>query len=102
MVKKLTNKFKGGDLRTIKGVHKTIAQVKNAKDFDNLFKGLSDKDRLVVMRSADAIEKITLSQPQYLQKHKNNLLTLLDSAGHIELKWHLAQLIIRLSLTEDE
>jgi hypothetical protein len=102
LAKKLTDTLKGGDLRSIKGVDKTIPKVNSVKDFDNLFKGLFDTDRLVVMRSADAIEKITLSQPQYLQKHKNSLLKLIDTAGHIELKWHLAQLIVRLSLTEDE
>jgi hypothetical protein len=102
LTKKLTDKFKDGDLRTIKGVDSIIKQIKTAKDFDNLFKGLFDANRHIVMRSADAIEKITLTHRQYLQKHKNELLKLCNDVEHIELKWHLAQLIARLKLNEDE
>lgn len=54
------------------------------------------------MRSADAIEKITKAHRKYLDKHKAELLTFLSSDSHIELKWHLAQLITRVTLTEDE
>lgn len=97
-----SNKLRGGDLRSIGKVASVISNIKSAKDFEVLFKNLFDKDRLVVMRTADAVEKITLRHPEYLKPHKKELFKLLNSAEHIELKWHIAQLIVRLKLNETE
>lgn len=100
------NKFqdilKGGDLRSIGKANEIIGMVNNQAAFDELFEGLTHPDRKVVMRTADAIEKITLRKPDYLQKHKTGLLNLCQSAKDIELKWHLALLVSRLSLTQKE
>jgi hypothetical protein len=96
------NKLKGGDLRSIGEANAIVSEITNQQAFDELFKGLSDTDRLVVMRSADAIEKITIAHPEYLKSHKKELIELLQSAKHIELKWHLAQLMPRLKLNETE
>lgn len=102
----ITNKLKGGDLRSLGRTNALISEVTTQKKFDELFKGLFDANRLVVMRSADAIEKITIAHPEYLESHKKELLELFQSAKHIELKWHLAQLIprliIRLKLNNEE
>ncbi len=101
-----TNKLKGGDLRSLGKTSVVVSGISNQREFDNLFIGLFDADRLVVMRSADAIEKVTQENPEYLETHKEELLKLFQSANHIELKWHLAQLIprlvLRLKLNEEE
>lgn len=94
--------LQGGDLRSIGKSNKIIQYVKNQEDFDELFIELTNPDRKVVMRTADAIEKITINHPGYLKKHKNQLLQLLKNARNIELKWHMALLISRVSLTEKE
>jgi hypothetical protein len=99
---KLTDILKGGDLRSTGKVDEVIKKVNSQKSFDELFSGLFDADRLVVMRSADAIEKITLIHPKYLRQHTGKLLELLNSTSHIELKWHLAQLTTRIKLNENE
>jgi hypothetical protein len=96
------SKLKGGDLRSIGKANTLITEITNQRKFDELFKGLFNNDRLVVMRSADAIEKITIEHPEYLDSHKNALLELLQIANHIELKWHLAQITPRLKLTKKE
>jgi hypothetical protein len=101
-VSSTTNKLKGGDLRSVGSVASIITAIKSAKEFDTLFKGLFDKDRLVVMRIADAVEKITLEHPEYLTPHKEELLQLLKTAKHIELKWHIAQLATRIKLNTIE
>jgi hypothetical protein len=98
----ITNKLKGGDLRSLGKTNEIVSELTNQKQFDELFAGLFDADRLVIMRSADAIEKITQTHPEYLESHKGQLLRLLQSAKHIELKWHLAQLMARLKLDEEE
>lgn len=94
--------LQGGDLRSIGKANEVVALVKNQTDFDELFPGLSHPDRKVVMRTADAIEKITLKNPDFLQKHKKALLKLCQKDQDIELKWHLALLLPRLSLTPKE
>lgn len=92
----------GGDLRSIGQSNSVTAKIKTQNDFDELFKFLFHTDRLVVMRAADAIEKITINKPQYLLKHKQNILDLCQVARNKELKWHLALLLPRLHLNNKE
>lgn len=94
--------LKGGDLRSIGNVSAIIKSVKDQDDFDELYKGLFNPDRKVIMRTADAIEKITLAEPSFLQKHKKELLQLCQTAKEIELKWHLALLVSRFQLNKKE
>jgi hypothetical protein len=100
------NKFhdilKGGDLRSIGRSNDIVAVINSQHEFDELFIGLRSSDRKVVMRTADAIEKITKHNTIYLQKHKKELLNLCQISKHIELKWHLALLITRLRLSKRE
>jgi hypothetical protein len=98
----ISNKLKGGDLRSVGKVNSVIEKITNQQTFDELFKDLFDNDRLIVMRTADAVEKITITHPEYLKLHKKQLLDLLDEAVNKELKWHLAQLISRLNLNNKE
>lgn len=102
----ISNKLKGGDLRSIGDVKTLLPEIISQQKFDELFEDLFSVDRSIVMRSADAIEKVTVSHPEYLKSHKKELLGLLNTAKHIELKWHLAQLVPRLmrqvKLSEDE
>ncbi|MCJ7468618.1 MAG: hypothetical protein MUO53_18215 [Maribacter sp.] len=92
----------GGDLRSIAGVDALIRLIKDQGDFDRLFEYLHKEDRLVVMRAADAIEKISKSHPEYLKGYTQDLIKLLDSAQEKELKWHLALLITRVALDPDQ
>ena len=94
--------LKGSDLRTIGNSNKVVHLVTNQQSFDELFKLLFHTDRHIVMRAADAIEKITKIDSAYLQPHKKQLIKLCTTVNNYELKWHLAQLIPRLILTEHE
>lgn len=99
---KYQNILKGGDLRSIGEANRIIELVKTQNEFDELFVGLTSADRKVVMRTADAMEKITVAKSDYLQKHKKQLIQFCETATNIELKWHLALLISRVSLTSKE
>ncbi len=66
----------GGDLRSIGKSNFIVGSIHHQKDFDILYKCLSHPDRKVVMRTADAIEKITTVHPFYLAKHKSAILRL--------------------------
>ena len=102
----ITSKFRqqlsGKDLRSIGSSDLVAAQVNSQDDFDELFACLFVPDRLVVMRAADAVEKVTTAHPEYLNKHKEQVLKLCTAANHKELKWHLALLVSRLELEPGE
>lgn len=101
-MKKFEPYLKGGDLRSTVGVAQLVPLIKSQNDFDLLFAYLSDENRLLAMRAADAVEKITVDHTEYLKPHTTHLIQLLDRARHKELKWHLAQLIARVPLTNDQ
>jgi hypothetical protein len=92
----------GGDLRSIGKSNSVILKIQTQNDFDELFQCLFHEDRLVVMRAADTIEKITINNTQYLAKHKDAIIKLCNVAMDKELKWHLALLIPRLNLDAKE
>jgi hypothetical protein len=94
--------LQGGDLRSVAGVDALIHLIKDQGDFDQLFEYLYKEDRLIVMRAVDAIEKISKNRPEYLEGYTKDLIKLLDGAQEKELKWHLAQLITRVSLDPDQ
>src|SRR5687767_12489657 len=92
----------GKDLRTIGQNNIVIRAVKDQKSFDELFRLIFHHERPIVMRVADAVEKLTVKHPEYLKSHKSQLLRALKSADHKELKWHIAQLITRVDLNRKE
>ena len=54
------------------------------------------------MRTADAIEKITVDRPELLVPYKYELLELAASSGEKEFRWHMALLLPRLKLRGSE
>lgn len=98
----LRSYLQGGDLRSIAKVNEIVLFVENRADFDELFQYLYSDDRLIVMRAADAIEKITMQKPEYLITHRNAITALLKQAANKELKWHLALLTTRVNWSTDE
>jgi exonuclease VII large subunit len=92
----------GGDLRSLGESNLLSTKIKDQSNFDELFKCLFHKDRIVVMRAADAIEKITTNNKHYLTSHKNEIIKLCELVNNKELKWHLALVIPRLHLNTKE
>lgn len=91
-----------GDLRSTGKSSLIITAVQNQEEFDELFQFLFHKNRLVRMRTADVLEKISATNTGYLKSHKKELIQLLHNSTTIELQWHLAQLISRIPLTDKE
>ena len=94
----LTGLLSGGDLRSIGQSNHVVGLIKNQADFDNLFQFLFHENRLIAMKAADAIEKITVSTGGYLTKHKHKLIRLCKQDLPKEIKWHLALLVSRITL----
>jgi hypothetical protein len=95
--------LQGGDRRTIGRADKVAAIVsKDPRLFPALIAGLWSDDPLVRMRSADAAEKVTRSDPKLLRPYKKELLGLMADATQQELRWHLAAMVPRLPLNSKE
>ncbi|MFY9946809.1 MAG: hypothetical protein WAL07_12190 [Exiguobacterium chiriqhucha] len=93
----------GGDLRSIGHVDAVVAYVGNDPDrFSELMTGLTDDRPVVRMRSADAMEKVTRRHPKLLRAHQASLFEQLQIATQQEVRWHLAQLMPRMTWTEEE
>ena len=101
-MKSFLNELKGGDLRSLGNTNKVVTHIKTQSDFDELFSGLYSSDRKVVMRCADAVEKVTRDHPEYLKKYKEEIIKFSEKVENIEFKWHLAQLLPRLNLSLSE
>lgn len=88
----------GRDRRLRGRSEKVLESVTDQESFDELFRLLFHNERLLVIRAADAIEKISGTHPEFLARHRAQLFSLLNNALHKELKWHLALLIARVEL----
>jgi hypothetical protein len=98
----LTNLLLGKDLRTIRQNSVVVNSIHDQRNFDELFSLVFHHERTLVMRAIDAIEKVTAKHPEFLTPHKSQLIEVLNSADHKELKWHIAQLLPRVDLTVAE
>ncbi|MGD9079245.1 MAG: hypothetical protein PVG96_07890 [Desulfobacterales bacterium] len=96
---KILSRLQGGDRRSIGNVGEVVAAVRKKPDlFKDLVAGLFEKDPVVRMRAADAMEKISLEKPESLQPFKTELIRLAQQTQQQELRWHMAQMIPRLKL----
>ena len=96
-------KLAGGDRRSIGRVSEVVAEVLNDPSlFEVVFNGMLSDDPIIRMRSADAVEKITQEHPEYLQPHKEKLIQQVARINQQEVRWHVAQMLPRLELSEEE
>ena len=100
---KILSSLRGGDRRSIGNVAEVVTAVLKEPDlFKELVTGLFDEDPVVRMRAADAMEKLSLENPHFLQPFKPELIRLARQTQQQELRWHAAQMIPRLKLTPKE
>jgi hypothetical protein len=101
--KNLLALLKGGDRRSTGGSDVVATKVsRNLELFPELMAGLWSDDPLVRMRAADAAEKVTRANRELIQPYKQQLLRLMAETEQPELRWHLAAMIPRLSLSRTE
>lgn len=101
--KRLLEKLTGGDRRSIGRANEVVDEVlHNPSLFGALFDGLYNNAPLTRMRAADAIEKITATRPEWLEPYKEKLLGTVAASDQQEIRWHVAQMLPRLTLTRAE
>jgi hypothetical protein len=99
----IISKLKGGDRRSIGRANEVAQEVEqNPHLFEALFNGLYDEDPIIRMRSADAIEKVTQTQPQLLSGYTSKLISILELPQQQEVCWYLAQIVPRVEYSEEE
>lgn len=95
--------LKEGDRRTTGRVAEAVSlAVRKPAHIDELVDLLSHTAPEVRMRAADALEKSTAQNIEPLARHKDHLLELVEVAKQNEVRWHLAQILVRLELSEME
>ena len=97
------SKLAGADRRSIGKSAEVVADVlADPGLFGVLFEGMLDQDPVIRMRAADAIEKVTVSHPEYLAPYKTRLVHEVAQIDQQEVRWHVCQLVSRLKLTHAE
>ena len=95
----ILKKLQGGDRRSIGRVDEVVVSVLGSISlFEELINGLFTADPVLRMRAADAVEKATLVRPELLTPHKKNLIRLAGDTDQQEVRWHMAQILPRLTL----
>lgn len=95
--------LKGGDRRSIGRAEEAAAEVlADPTLFRHLVRAMQAPHPVVRMRAADAVEKVTRHNPILLNGHKKKFLGSLANLGQKEVRWHVAQVIPRLSLNPRE
>jgi len=96
-------KLKGGDRRSIGRVDEVLAEVlADPGVFEGLFQGLLAEDPVLRMRAADAVEKVSREHPEYLEPFKALILEQVADIEQKEVQWHVALMMPRLVLTDEE
>ncbi len=102
-MKDIIKKLGGGDFRSIGRANEVVQDVlSDLTLFKPVFNALLSEDALVRMRAADVVEKTTKSFPELLKPHKHQLLNKVSRIPQQEVRWHVALMIPRLELNEND
>lgn len=100
---KIMQKLRGDDLRSIGKADEVVQDILNDPSlFKELFEGMLNKDPVIRMRSADAIEKVSVKHPEYLQPFKSKLINHLSKIEQQEVRWHVAQMFSYIETSKIE
>ncbi len=93
----------GGNRTSLGRTHEVVAEVlAGQRKLPQLMACLAEEDPVLRLRASDAIEKISRSSPEWLVPFKLHILGIAGAIDQIEVRWHMAQILPRLSLTARE
>jgi hypothetical protein len=93
----------GGDRRSIGKADRVVEQVLKAPAlFGDVVRGFTHVDPVIRMRCADVAEKVSAAHPEWLEPHKQRLLSFASTVQEKEVRWHMAQMLPRLELLPSE
>lgn len=93
----------GGDSRSLGRTEEVVAAVlADHALLDPLFDSLLDEDELVRMRAADGLEKVCRERPEWLVPYVDRLLTQVAAVEQDSVRWHVAQILGEVHLSEEQ
>jgi hypothetical protein len=93
----------GGDRRSIGKADRIVTLIlKTPALFEDVVAGFSHHNPVIRMRCADVAEKVSAAHPEWLQPHKEALLSFASTVQEKEVRWHMAQMFPRLQLSAME
>jgi hypothetical protein len=98
----LTHLLLGKHIKSNKRHQLILERIDGQQSFDELLAIVFHHEKQLAIRAAEAIDEITRKHPEFLVPHKAQLLTLLTTADHHEIKWHIAQWLPRIPLLDDD
>ena len=100
---KILQKLRGDDLRSIGKADEVVQDILNDPSlFQEVFEGMLNKDPVIRMRSADAIEKVSAKRPEYLRPFKSKLINQISKIEQQEVRWHAAQMFSYIETSKIE
>lgn len=103
MMHPLLQKLAGSDRRSIGPATEVVTEVLAQPHlFSTVFEGMLHSNPVMRMRCADVVEKVTRQHPEYLHPYKKKLLQDVAKVEQQEVRWHVAQLFSRLTLSRAE
>lgn len=100
---KILQKLRGVDLRSIGKADEVVQDILNDPSlFKEVFEGMLNKDPVIRMRSADAIEKVSAKRPEYLRPFKSKLINQISKIEQQEVRWHVAQMFSYIETSKIE
>jgi len=100
---KILQKLRGDDLRSIGKADEVVQDILNDPSlFKEVFEGMLNKDPVIRMRSADAIEKVSAKRPEYLRPFKPKLINQISKIEQQEVRWHAAQMFSYIETSKIE
>lgn len=96
----LIEKLRGGDLRSIGRSDEVVVDVLKAPErLGDVFEGLFHGEAVVRARSADALEKVCATRPEWFRPFVGRLIRDVATIDQKEVRWHVAQILGRVRLT---
>ena len=93
----------GGASNSLGRTGEVVAAVlADRRRLDELVACLTHDDAWLRMRAADAVEKVGREQPAWLVPHVDRLLDLASASSQPSLRWHAAQVLRQVELTEQQ
>lgn len=93
----------GGDPRSLGRAQEVVDAVLSDHDLlPGLFGAVMDEDELVRMRAGDALEKVCRERPEWLVPYVDRLLTELAAIRQDSVRWHVAQMLGEVPLSEGQ
>lgn len=98
-----TKIFQGGDMRSPKGAQIAADYVlENPEFIFEIVKLITCGDKMIQMRAADCLEKISAQNHEILSPIHGEILQIMKISKQKEVRWHLAQIVPRIVSDEKE